>query len=181
MLLLIIAAFASQPITVTAPVSERDARNAAAVLEAYPRASMSAGEEGLVGFRIGLYDNGRVRSCVVTESSGYPRLDRATCDLLVSTRFKPVRAGGQRIASRHEGKIAWLLPPARRKATPPATVHRAAAELAAEEKVCRSAQLEGSLVRERTYCLTRPDWTRLEQRSRGHLSSLTSEVGSASF
>ncbi len=181
MLLLTIIAVAAQPITVTAPVNDRDARNAAVVLDSYPRASLAAGEEGLVGFRIGLHDDGRVRSCVVIESSGYPRLDRATCDLLVSSRFKPVRDEGQRISSSHEGKIAWVLPAASRKASPPAPVQRAAAELAAEEKLCRSAQLEGSLVRERTYCLTRNEWAKMERRGRDYLVNLTSDVGGAVF
>ena len=57
----------------------------------YPRLSVRAGEEGTVRCRLHIAADGHVVSVDVVETSGYPRLDRAAVDALLSWRFFPRR------------------------------------------------------------------------------------------
>ena len=45
----------------------------------YPTAELSAGHEGITRFRLSIGTDGKVQSCEITESSGFPRLDQAAC------------------------------------------------------------------------------------------------------
>ena len=134
--------------------------NSALMAQYYPRESLAQGEEGIVGFKIEIDRDARIESCAVTKSSGYPRLDAATCDLLVAhAHFSPAKSDGDRVASAKVGQLVWKLPDTYRKsaaAPPPATV--TTAELDAQRLVCKRSKLPGSLIRWKTYCLTRDQW-----------------------
>jgi TonB family protein len=142
----------------------RETGNLQVVLDNYPRASMLAGEEGTVGFTVELEEGGKLHSCVVTASSGYPRLDNETCELIVATaRFKPVRdAKGDVVRSVHSGSIAWKLPAGyARNPPPPKAAGALAGEKLAEGKlICRRTLKAGSMYIKQKLCLTAEDWVR---------------------
>ena len=80
--------------------------------DAYPAESLRLGEEGVVHYQVELDRKGELETCEVTRSSGFERLDRATCMLLVrQARFKPaVDTRGKPVRSTQNGKIVWQLP-----------------------------------------------------------------------
>lgn len=71
----------------------------------YPPRARAAGEEGIVGFDVTLDNRGRPVGCRVTQTSGFPRLDRETCEVILEkARFKAVRdESGRRVTSRTSG------------------------------------------------------------------------------
>jgi TonB family protein len=79
--------------------------------EEYPPASVAAGEQGLVVVSFGINLEGKAEKCIVLRSSGYPRLDTASCDLIIVGRYeishdqsgKPKRILDRRV-------IRWILP-----------------------------------------------------------------------
>lgn len=78
----------------------------------YPKAAREAGEEGEVGFRIGVNPAGRVSGCTITRSSGSAALDAATCTVLAREgRFTAARdIDGNPVAGRVEHSFTWRLP-----------------------------------------------------------------------
>lgn len=85
---------------------EREAQANAAFV-AYPKASLESGEQGVVHYRVKIDGRGRARECEVVRSSGYTRLDMATCDILMSkAQFTP---SGERKRSEFEGRVHWRL------------------------------------------------------------------------
>lgn len=79
----------------------------------YPAASLRAGEQGAVKLEIIVATDGRVSSCAVLRSSGYARLDRATCQLLARrARFWPaLAADGTPVVEALLHEASWTLPP----------------------------------------------------------------------
>jgi TonB family protein len=128
----------------------------------YPKESIARGEQGAVEFAVDLDEEARVDSCVVTRSSGYPRLDQATCDLMVlHAAFSPaVTEGGTRVATTRTGRINWRLPPEysqnAARAPQPATFTKA--QLEQGRLVCKRAGEVGSMIRTKAHCLTRLEW-----------------------
>ena len=56
----------------------------------YPKDSLSLKEEGTVGLKVSLTEEGRVSDAVVVKTSGYPRLDTAAIQVVkVSWRYNP--------------------------------------------------------------------------------------------
>ena len=56
----------------------------------YPTESLKAGEQGTVEFKVDVTIDGKPENCVIVKSSGYPRLDKAMCDLFLRrAHFKP--------------------------------------------------------------------------------------------
>jgi periplasmic protein TonB len=78
----------------------------------YPLASLRAGEEGVVEFVVVVSEAGVPESCDITKSSGFVRLDFATCNLAMRrARYKPaVDANGTAIRSRQSSRIEWKIP-----------------------------------------------------------------------
>ncbi len=78
----------------------------------YPPSAFRAGEEGLVGFRADVAEDGRVTGCTVTRSSGSSALDLATCRVVrMRGRFLPARdRDGKPAKGSFHGRIAWRLP-----------------------------------------------------------------------
>lgn len=78
----------------------------------YPSRDLREGNSGVTGFRLNIGSDGRVLSCAVTSSSGFPGLDRATCDNLVRrARFEPASDGsGAKVAGTYSNNIHWVIP-----------------------------------------------------------------------
>lgn len=156
--------------------AERNAMNARTVAESYPAESIARGEQGIVNFRIALDNKGRLKSCVVTRSSGYPRLDRATCEMMLSARYKAVEDERDwRVASQHDGAVLWEHPtgmPA------PPKVRRSSDELDKEKLICERAQKQGSLYVRTSLCLTAEDWRRARFNGRRETIRLQDANGS---
>ncbi len=131
------------------------------VAKNYPRDSLTRGEQGIVKFAVELDSDARIDSCVVTKSSGYRELDRATCDLIVRhAEFPPAQADGKRVATIRNGQIRWTLPePYRDNAKrAPAPIPASLTELESERLICERNRAIGSLIKTTTYCLTKAEW-----------------------
>ena len=78
----------------------------------YPARDLREGNTGITGFRLAIGSDGRVQSCSITSSSGFPGLDRATCDNLSRrARFEPATDGsGAKVAGTYANNIRWVIP-----------------------------------------------------------------------
>ncbi|EJU10530.1 TonB family protein [Novosphingobium resinovorum] len=78
----------------------------------YPTADIRAGNTGTVRFRLAIDADGRVSGCTVTQSSGFPGLDAATCrNVTRRARFDAASdATGGRAAGTYDGTIRWVIP-----------------------------------------------------------------------
>lgn len=132
----------------------------------YPRGALKRGEEGTVGIRVVTDQQGRLRECAVTKSSGFAELDAASCDFLIRhARSKPYLApNGGGVVRQQDGQVVWTLPPERKAALAredKAQVKKANnKELAraSEKLICRSQATTGSLIASQRICLTRTQW-----------------------
>ncbi len=86
-----------------------ESKNGEFIFSKYPPRALAAGEQGAVSFRASTNAKGLVLDCEVIKSSGYWRLDRETCDLIVShATFKPTLDGeGKARAAVHDGVVNW--------------------------------------------------------------------------
>lgn len=174
-ILLGLAAFAG-------PDSRPPTREIGLIRDYYPAASLKAGEQGTVGFEVGLNRDGKIESCVVTSSSGFPRLDAATCDMIVRTaRFRPSEKRGSARIPRQNYFIEWTLPAGRANvAEPQVETVGYLARLKEEEIVCRRAYKSGSIVIKTKVCLNRKQWDRTVDYGREEAIRLTSGSGPSS-
>jgi protein TonB len=96
-----------------APAAATDARQAEAnaALNVYPKESLANGEQGTVFYHVRIDARGRATDCEVTQSSGYERLDMATCSMLMDkAHFTPGRDGrGHATRSTFDGKVVWRI------------------------------------------------------------------------
>lgn len=75
------------------------------VVDLYPAKSRKLREEGTVHYQVEVNSRGELESCAVTRSSGFSRLDAATCLLLVQrARFE---RKGERYT--YNGTVVWKL------------------------------------------------------------------------
>jgi TonB family protein len=172
------AAAASAPAGPSDEAALRNARYWDVVLSQYPPRARSAGEQGPVGFRVALNRDGYATACEVTRSSGYPRLDEETCQLILTRgTFKGVSdENGRRVSAFYEGVLNWKLPDGAPAA--PASVATAAAA-APEKLICRRKLRAGSLASFERTCLTRLEWRRLADHGREVLQELQGAQGSS--
>ncbi len=78
----------------------------------YPPASYLAKEEGKVGYQMAIDAQGKATDCSVTQSSGFARLDDATCSILMARNpeFSPaVSPDGEPIAGTFQGSADWVI------------------------------------------------------------------------
>ena len=76
----------------------------------YPKESLENGEQGVVRYKVRIDAAGKARKCEVVESSGYRRLDLATCQLLMdNARFTPARHGSKAVRATYEGRVHWRI------------------------------------------------------------------------
>lgn len=94
------------------PVDRRSALMTYFSADDYPAASLRANEQGQVAFIAYVAPSGRVSECRLTQSSGSPWLDAATCRIVrARTRFLPARdAAGNAVPGTWSGRISWRLP-----------------------------------------------------------------------
>lgn len=78
----------------------------------YPTESLKKGEQGVVAYLLNIDEQGRITRCDITRSSGFARLDEASCRLLLRRgRFNPARdENGKPVASTYSGKVNWQIP-----------------------------------------------------------------------
>ena len=126
------------------------------IFSQYPPRALAAGEQGSVKFRADVDEEGNVRGCKVTASSGYERLDRETCDLIVEhANFKPVldREGKAREAA-HDGIVNWRIP----GASAPVKI-TFTNDSTPDKVICKRIQKTGSLVSRSRVCMTAREWS----------------------
>lgn len=78
----------------------------------YPARDLREGNQGVTGFMLTIGVDGRVQSCTVTASSGFPGLDKATCENVSRrARFEPATdSSGNRITGTYSSRIRWQNP-----------------------------------------------------------------------
>lgn len=78
----------------------------------YPARDLREGNQGVTRFSLVIGADGRVQSCAVTASSGFPGLDTATCDNVSRrARFEPATDGdGNAVIGSYSGSIRWVIP-----------------------------------------------------------------------
>jgi periplasmic protein TonB len=78
----------------------------------YPTRDLREGNMGVTGFRLTIGADGKVRSCTITSSSGFPGLDKATCDNISRrARFEPATdASGAKVPGSYANNIRWVIP-----------------------------------------------------------------------
>ena len=78
----------------------------------YPSSDLRAGHTGTTGYRVVVGTNGRVSSCEVVRSSGWPGLDKAACAKVKSNaRFQPGTDGtGAKTVDTYSGAVVWRIP-----------------------------------------------------------------------
>ncbi|HEX9946863.1 MAG TPA: energy transducer TonB [Allosphingosinicella sp.] len=156
-----------------------DARNREIVLSEYPARALAAGEQGAVGFRVTLDRDGYASACEVTHSSGYPKLDQETCQLILRrATFKGIKDGdGRKVSAVHQGVVNWKLPGAAPGPAPAATAATMAAAAKPEKKICRRRVKTGSLADYERLCATAADWDRMAERTRAEWGALQGVLG----
>jgi TonB family protein len=168
--------FAGAPALAAAGQDDRTRKIVDIVAQNYPAASLARGEQGSVAFEVGIDRRGRLESCAITQSSGYPDLDSATCEMLLRhARFSSRRGAPLTTVA---GSVDWKHPlgDAAPSAPPPMNISRA--ELAESRLICKRDDKNGSLVIKTKYCLTRSDWTKAEDNARRETLRLTNFAGS---
>ena len=76
----------------------------------YPDASRRAEESGVTKVTYTIGTDGKVSDCTVTQSSGFPRLDDATCTIIKRRfRFNPATRDGQPVTETRPQAIRWKL------------------------------------------------------------------------
>lgn len=156
---LALSALATIAVAGTPEKSVRDAQNYDTLLRYYPKRALAAGEQGLVGFTIRLDKAGQPTACEVTHSSGHRQLDDETCQLmLIHGVFTPVKsAGGNKVASVHEGVVNWKIPGAAGPALPAAPMAVTASN-APEKMICKRELKTGSMASYERTCMTKRAW-----------------------
>lgn len=78
----------------------------------YPTAALRQELQGITGFRVTVGPDGFVTDCVITQSSGTPILDQATCQLVTRrARFYPgLDASGKETTGTYANRIRWIIP-----------------------------------------------------------------------
>jgi len=80
--------------------------------EDYPTMDIRSGHTGTVRFRLAIDGAGKVADCTITQSSGFPGLDAATCrNVSKRARFDAASDGtGAKVAGSYDGTIRWVIP-----------------------------------------------------------------------
>lgn len=159
-----------------AETAARDAKNRAFVLDNYPPRARAAGEQGRVYFKISLDRDGRLGSCEVTKSSGHPRLDEETCELMVAHGvFKPVKDESGRLVRKpvHHGAINWQLPEG---TAVPAAPTKLASNGKPERLICRRITKTGSMAMTERRCLTSREWDLGDEYARAEVRRLQESI-----
>lgn len=89
-----------------------NAQNSWVTTTDYPSGDLRRGHEGTVGYRLVIGTNGKVQSCEVTASSGWPGLDEAACkNVSRRARFEAgTNDKGQKVVDTYSGRVIWRIP-----------------------------------------------------------------------
>ncbi len=144
----------------------RDAANLSVLHQYYPKRALAAREQGQVGFIVKIDASGQALECQVTHSSGYPLLDKETCDLItLRAVFKrPDGISGSQVST-HEGVVNWKLPDSMTIVTT-GSPRPVASASAPEKKICKKTARTGSLVATERVCMTPSQWKRQSDESK---------------
>jgi periplasmic protein TonB len=167
-LLLIVAA------TAVPPEQSIQSKNDEFIFTQYPPRALAAGEQGSVRFRAEVDAKGNVLSCKVTAGSGYKRLDRETCDLIVDhATFKPtLDSDGKAREAVHDGVVNWRIP-----GSSSATQIASIGGKPMDEITCKRSTKTGSLVANSRVCMTRREWTAQAERNQADWGDLQGRRG----
>jgi TonB family protein len=171
--LLVLAPSLASAVTLSAPStppSPRSSRNAEFLQKNYPPVALARGEQGRVAFEITVEPDGFLSSCVITKSSGFPNLDRETCDFLVKyARPNPARsAEGRAVQVTQQGHIDWKLPAGVRQLASA----KATTPFDSNKLICRKYLKAGSKIAYVKQCMTRAQWTIQEDSLRDQLRTM---------
>ena len=158
------------------PAQSIQSRNGEFIFGKYPPRALAAGEQGAVRFRAEVDAKGNVMGCKVIEGSGFERLDRETCDLIVNhATFKPtLDRDGKARAAVHDGLVNWRIP----GAAPAAKVTMIGGK-SPDEVVCKRMTKTGSLVSHSRLCLTRREWVRYAEENQDRYGEVQGRHGSS--
>jgi len=78
----------------------------------YPASDLRAEHQGTTRYRLTIDATGKVTDCTVTASSGFPGLDRASCDTVKRrAKFEPATdQTGARSQGSFSGSVTWQIP-----------------------------------------------------------------------
>jgi TonB family protein len=165
---------AAAPAIAQTAASVQNARNASNlnVLQSYyPKRALAAREQGSVGFRVKIDASGQPTECQVTKSSGFPLLDKETCDLItLRAVFKPAEGLSGSQVSTHDGLVNWTPPSSMNIATAATPNPLATADLP-DKKICKKVTRTGSMVASERVCMTAKNWQQWADESRGEWDS----------
>ena len=169
-----VPAFAQAP----DPKAAQNASNWDVFQKLYPPRALAAREEGAVGFKVTIDKKGAVSQCEVTHSSGHPRLDQETCNLItLHAEFKPEDGlSGSQVRVR-EGVIAWKLPNSKTQLASPTAL---ASSDAQEKVVCKKSVRTGTVAGIERTCMTQREWARQTTEEREMWEEVQGKKGSTS-
>jgi TonB family protein len=150
------------------PPTVRQSKNGEFMTKHYPYAALKRGEQGRVGFELGVDRDGMLTSCQVTQSSGHANLDKETCDFLIKyARLQPVQnADGRTVNATQQGFINWQLP----KGAKQFASASGPTALDPGKKICRRYARTGSKVAHVRVCHTREEWAVQERVTRDEVN-----------
>ena len=165
-------------IALAAAVSPIIERNRFVVGRSYPAESAQRGEEGDVTFRIRTNRRGQVDGCQVIRSSGFRRLDEATCDMILrGATATPLRnADGQAVAGNRDALVEWRLPERYALAHNPVFDTRRGAPGSAYN--CHRQMRKNSLMIEQKICVSDDNWARQVAYAQAEAHSMQMPAGS---
>lgn len=171
-----LAAAAASTVQAADSAAPVQSKNGEFIFSQYPPRAKAAGEQGSVRFRAEVDSKGNVMACKVTETSGFERLDRETCDLIVDhATFKPALDGdGKARAAVHDGIVNWRIP-----GVAPATKTALIGGKSPDEVVCKRITKTGSLVSHSRLCLTRREWIRYAEENQDRYGEVQGRFGSS--
>jgi TonB family protein len=172
----LVAALAASSVQAADTGTTVQSKNGEFIFSKYPPRALAAGEQGSVRFRAEVDPRGNVLACKVTEGSGFERLDRETCDLIVNhATFRPtLDSEGKARAAVHDGIVNWKIP----GAAPTAKVASVGGK-SPDEVVCKRVTKTGSLVSHSRLCLTRREWSRYADRNQDQYGEVQGRLGSS--
>lgn len=158
------------------PAQTVQSKNGEFIFSKYPPRALAAGEQGAVRFRAEVDAKGNVMACKVTQGSGFERLDRETCDLIVNhATFKAtLDSEGKAREAVHDGIVTWRIP----GAAPAAKVALIGGK-SPDEVVCKRITKTGSLVSHSRLCLTRREWVRYAEENQDRYGEVQGRFGSS--
>lgn len=154
------------PTTMAAAQAQSGAQDWQLLFKGYPPEALARGEQGVVGFKLKLDQDGNPTSCEVTQSSGYASLDGQTCRLILDhAEFKGVRdTSGNKVSAQYVGAVNWKLPNGQAAPAPAKTTMASADD--PNKLICKRQLKTGTLASYERLCYTKAQWETLRDQTR---------------